>query len=107
MQRNFFLLFLLTTTIFTSLYSKNNLTIYGKIIEKENGRPLSFATVVIQTADNAILSGTISGQDGSFSLINSTDGECRVKISFIGFRDTTLKIEPSANKSTIDLGNIA
>ncbi len=107
MQRKIFLLLLLTATFFTSLYSKNNLTIYGKIIEKENGKPLSFATVVIQTADNTILSGTISAQDGSFSLVNSTDSECRVRISFIGFRDTTLKIEPLANNSSINLGSIA
>lgn len=107
MQRKFIFILLLTAASLTSLYSKNNLTIFGKVIEKESGKPLSFATIIIQTADKKIHSGTTSAQDGSFSLINSTDGECRVSISFIGFRDTTLKVESSSNISSIDLGSIA
>jgi len=99
---------LIATFIFcTAFAAKNSGNIYGKVIEKNNGNALSFATVSIQNRENKILGGTTSGDDGKFSLNNVIFGECFVKVSFIGFKDTTFNISISENSINVDIGTIA
>jgi hypothetical protein len=93
--------------ISTPLFAKNNITIYGKIIEKENGKALPFATIIIHSKEKKILSGTTSSLDGSFSLENTGEVDCELKISFIGFRDTTLTLSKESSANSINLGTIA
>ncbi len=90
---------LLALLIFTNLFAfgKSNITIYGKVIEKENGKPLPFATVSIHSLNNVVLGGTTSENDGSFKLNKAIDEECIIKISFIGFKDSTFKISPASD----------
>lgn len=98
---------LLALLIFTNLFAfgKSNVTIYGKVIEKENGKPLPFATVSIHSLNNVVLGGTTSENDGSFRLNKAIDEECIIKISFIGFKDSTFKISPASDPD-INLGVI-
>ncbi len=101
------LILLLALLIFTNLFAfgKSNVTIYGKVIEKENGKPLPFATVSIHSLNNVVLGGTTSENDGSFRLNKAIDEECIIKISFIGFKDSTFKISPASDPD-INLGVI-
>ncbi len=94
---------------FTCLTAKSNLTIYGKVIEKENGKPLPYATISIHTKDNSIIGGTITSEDGTFKLINSSLSyeDCKVKVSFIGFRDTLVPVPGLGDDINMDLGIIA
>ena len=98
---------LLALLIFTNLFAfgKSNITIYGKVIEKENGKPLPFATVSIHSLNNVVLGGTTSENDGSFKLNKVIDEECIIKISFIGFKDSTFRISPASDPD-INLGVI-
>lgn len=98
----------LTTLIFSSAFAaKNNGIIYGKIVEKENGNALPFATVSVQNNENKIVGGATSGEDGKFSINNIIFGECQVKVSFIGFKDTTFNVRIAENATTVNLGTIA
>ena len=100
--------FLLTILVIsTTLNAKNSNTIYGKIIEKESGKALPYATVIIHDKDKKILSGTISDQDGSFSFDKRVTENCELKVSFIGFRDTTLTLPTHSEDNVINLGTIA
>ena len=57
-------------------------TISGKLID-ENSQPLSYANVVLLSLpDSAFVSGTISGEDGSFTLEATSQNQI-VKISSI------------------------
>lgn len=98
-------LFLLVITSST-LIAKNNVLITGKVIEKENGKALSFATISIHSTGNTVVGGTTSGNDGSFRLQNSLEGDFKIKVSFIGFKDTVLNLVVK-NENSIDLGIIA
>ncbi len=81
--------------------------IYGKIVEKGNGNVLSFATISVQNNANKILGGAISGEDGKFSVSNIIFGECIIKVSFIGYKDTTFSVHINNESANIDLGAIA
>ncbi len=60
-------------------------TVSGKLID-ENSQPLPYANVVLLSLpDSAFVSGTISGEDGSFTLEATSENQI-VEISSIGYK---------------------
>ena len=60
-------------------------TVSGNLID-ENSQPLPYANVVLLSLpDSAFVSGTISGEDGSFTLEATSENQI-VKISSIDIR---------------------
>lgn len=106
MSHKVFLIFI--ALIFANIaYSANNNTmVFGKVIEKESKNALGFATVTIKSPDNKIIGGTTTSNDGSFKLNSLSLGEYDVKVSFIGFRDTTLNLNIKSSEASHDLGII-
>ena len=69
-------------------------TVSGKLVD-ETGQPLPFANVVLLSLpDSAFVSGTISGEDGSFTL-EATSGNQIVKISSIGYQAVYKPVSPA------------
>lgn len=91
-MKKFYFLFclLLGWMPFSSLSAQ---TVSGKLVD-ETGQPLPFANVVLLSLpDSAFVSGTISGEDGAFSL--QTTGENQiVKISSIGYKTVCKPVSP-------------
>lgn len=93
MRKLYFLLGLLWGWM--SLGSLAAQTVSGKLVD-ENNRPLPYANVVaLSLPDSAFVSGTVSGEDGTFAL--PVSGENRlVKISSIGYVTVYRPASPSA-----------
>lgn len=69
-------------------------TITGKLID-ENSKPLSYANVVLLSLpDSVFVSGTISGEDGSFTLEATSENQI-VQISFLGYKTVYKPINPA------------
>lgn len=69
-------------------------TITGKLID-ENSKPLSYANVVLLSLpDSVFMSGTISGEDGSFTLEATSENQI-VQISFLGYKTVYKPINPA------------
>lgn len=83
--RNCFRLFLfvILNSVFLNAYSQ---TLSGRVID-ENRNPIEFANVVLLTVgDSAMVSGTISKQDGGFVFPSSVkEGDYLLRVSFIGY----------------------
>ena len=76
-------------------------TVSGKLID-ENSQPLPYANVVLLSLpDSAFVSGTISCEDGSFTLETTSENQI-VKISSIGYRTVCKPVSP-ANIGIIQL----
>ena len=76
-------------------------TLYGKLVD-ENSQPLPYANVVLLSLpDSALVSGTISSENGSFSLEATSENQI-VKISSIGYK-TVYKPTNPANIGTVEL----
>lgn len=76
-------------------------TVSGKLID-ENSQPLPYANVVLLSLpDSTFVTGTISGEDGSFTL-GATSGNQIVKISSIGYK-TVYKPTVPANLGIVQL----
>ena len=69
-------------------------TVSGKLID-ENSQPLPYANVVLLSLpDSAFVSGTISGEDGSFTLEATSQNQI-VKISSIGYKTVCKPVSPA------------
>ena len=76
-------------------------TVSGRLMD-ENSQPLPYANVVLLSLpDSVFVSGTISGEDGSFKL-EATSKKQILKISTIGYKTVYKPIAP-ANLGTVQL----
>lgn len=98
------LLFLSKNIKSQSLNSFKNLDfgyIKGKIKNKNNIN-LEFATVSLyNNKDNSLVEGTITNSKGKFLFTDIIEGNYRIEISFIGYKDTSIVI----NKTTNNINN--
>lgn len=76
----------------------------GKIIQSENRAPLAYATVGIYQLDSTLVKGVITDINGSFVIENLPFGEYSLKVSFIGYKDVSMRIE--VDNALIELEDI-
>jgi len=77
-------------------YSQNTLT--GNISDAETGEPLEQVSVYIPQLEN----GTVTGQDGNYSLKNLPEGNYKLVISYIGFETHSTSIEINSGNNAFD-----
>lgn len=88
---NIALLILACQGIITGLFAQ---TVSGKLVDEEN-KPMPYANVVLLSLpDSAFVTGTISGEDGTFSL-NATHTHQIIRISSIGYATIYRPINPA------------
>ncbi|WP_420601740.1 TonB-dependent receptor domain-containing protein [Flagellimonas sp.] len=88
-------LFYASLLIGGTLFGQLNGTISGQVLDQGNNQPLAFASVVLKTQEEAIISGTITDNEGKFKLIELAAGTYVLEIEFIGFasKKTTISIK--------------
>lgn len=83
-------LFLIILTITTSVASAqvSSVTISGIVKKKVDRSAISYVNVVVKTEkDDVFIAGTVTNDEGRFSIANIKPGNYRLYISFIGFKD--------------------
>ncbi len=75
----------------------------GKVIDGENQTPMEFASITITDVAGAILSGTISDQDGGFQLI-VPQGNHTLQVLYVG--QTLYNAKITVGNLPIDLGKL-
>jgi len=82
--------------------------IIGKIIEDKTEEVIPYATIAIYNKSNSnVATGTMSDDNGQFTLEKVLQGDYYLKISFMGYQDYTLNnLILSENNKVIDLGTI-
>jgi len=81
--------------------------IIGKLIDKESGTPIEFATVsVFSIKDSTLTTGALTNEKGRF-VIDSKPGAFYLKIQFMGFQEQIITgIRLGRERKTFDVGNI-
>ncbi len=82
------------TSIFT--YSQNTLS--GNISDAETGEPLEQVSVYIPQLEN----GSVTDQNGDFTLKNLPEGNYKLVISYIGFETYSTSIEINTGNNQFD-----
>ena len=91
----FLLFFSCTTFISFANNDENTLrkeaTVTGKVLDKETGEPLEYATVAfINASTNEIITGGITDSNGDFK-IDVLKGQYHITIEYISFKKLTLR----------------
>lgn len=87
MQAKLISIVILVTFLTTNAFSQNKgVTISGLIKDKANKTALSYVNVVLKTEkDSAFVTGTVSNEEGRFTLSNVKPNNYYFEISFIGY----------------------
>ncbi|HPS25379.1 MAG TPA: carboxypeptidase-like regulatory domain-containing protein, partial [Bacteroidales bacterium] len=105
MIRIFFLSMLLCVLSAGSAFSASNTTVVnGRVIDKNSGNPLSYATVAIRNDEDVVVAGATSAEDGTFEMANVPYGSYRMITSFMGYKN--LEIDVTLEASKLDVGTI-
>ena len=85
--------------IFSITKAQTNVTISGIVKDKNSKANLPFVNVVLKTEkDSSFISGTVSDEEGRFSLSMIKSGNYYLEVSFVGFKTT---------KKTLFIGNLS
>lgn len=98
----FTLLFLMFSLTFFA--QKKVGKIYGKIVGATEILP--FATVVLKTANNKLIEGVVTGENGEFSFNKIANGNYIVEAQYIGFDNFVKNVLVSDNQRLINLGSV-
>lgn len=93
-----FFLFALLGVIVTAK-AQNSGTVSGKIIEKSNNAPISYATVSIKE-NGKVVSGVNTDDNGDFTIKNLALKSYTIEIQYIGFRKYIGSVILSENKKS-------
>lgn len=88
MKNTFTLTFILSLFLFplTTIAQNAPYSIYGQLVEKNTNNPMEYCTVSLyNTKDSSLVTGTISENNGNFSLAIKQAGNYYLQASFIGF----------------------
>lgn len=81
------------------------ITIKGKVIGSDDGKPIPGAYVMINPTEPDVAKRTVlTGLEGEFTIV-SREKSTTLSISFIGYKDYRKTIDPAAGR-TVDLGTI-
>ena len=75
--------------------SRRNLTLSGKIIDKENSESLPFVNLFV----NSTRRGSSSNGDGYFTLIDIPSDTSTITVTYIGYKPFILKLTPETDIS--------
>jgi hypothetical protein len=77
---------------FHALAEEDSGNIEGQIYDGETREPLGFVSVAIyRQHDQELVTGTITEEDGYFSLKGLETGEYYIEVSFIGYEKTVVE----------------
>ena len=107
-MKNIVLVILLSFCV-TTINAKNyepieKISITGKVIDKETRQALEYATIVVKSLDDEIITGGITDINGLFD-VQVSRGTYNISVEFISFKTYTLLNQEI--KQTTDLGVIS
>jgi outer membrane receptor protein involved in Fe transport len=108
MQAKLISIVILVTFLSSNAFSQNKgVTISGLIKDKANKTALSYVNVVLKTEkDSAFVTGTVSNEEGRFTLSNVKPNNYYFEISFIGYFTKRQSIYVGSLSEFLDVATI-
>ena len=99
--------FLCGEAMASSVYLPDGPSVSGKLMDSKTQSGLGYAAVSILADDkDSLITGMLTGDDGSFSFSNIPNGNFRLKASYEGYAVVIKKIALTAATPQMSLGNI-
>jgi len=98
------LLVVLVLSSFNHLFGQS---IQGKLVDDSENSPLEYATVAVYNQkDSALVTGTLTTPEGSFSINNLKPGTYYLSAQFLGYETKTVSSIALVKNETVSLPNI-
>ena len=79
----------------------------GTVIDSASKAPIEYANIVVLSIkDTSIITGTVTGSAGKFTIPKVPFGKHFLDVRFIGFKDQRFTVELSPQKRNIDIGTV-
>ena len=89
-----------------SSYFRGNVS--GKIVDSNTGKGLEYANISVTNAKwNKVVEGTISGQNGKFSMTGILTGDYILKINYLGYKTKEVEFKLTKKDPDINLKEIS
>ena len=89
------------------LAQKSSVNVSGTIKDKVSNETLPFVNVVLKkSTDSSFVSGTISNDNGLFTISDAKPGDYLLEVTYIGYRKYSSPLFIGSNSEFIDLGSI-
>ena len=93
--------------MFSISYAQTNVTVSGSIKDKNSKSILPFVNVVLKTEkDSSFVSGTVTNEEGRFSLSKIKSGNYYLEVSYIGYKTTKQPLFVGNLAEYLDIKNI-
>lgn len=90
-----------------SLRTQGIAKISGKILDAEGGNGVEFATISLFRGENdELVDGTITDENGTFSLSGLIDGNYKIEVAYLGFEKQILENIVVEKERNVDLEDI-
>jgi hypothetical protein len=84
-----------------------SVTVSGLVKDKSRQRPIGYVNVVLLTEkDSAFVAGTVTAENGRFTIPNVPPGDYVLGLSFIGYATKTLSLHVGTLTEFLDLASI-
>jgi len=85
----------------------HSVTLSGLIRDAKNKAPFPFVNITLKLAkDSSFVSGTISGDDGRFTMQSVKEGNYLLAVSYVGYQSRLVHVTVGQLSNFLDLGNI-
>jgi outer membrane receptor protein involved in Fe transport len=107
MKTNLIISLALLLLPFGLLAQKSSVNVSGTIKDKVSNEALLFVNVVLnKSTDSSFVSGTISDDNGLFTISDVKPGDYLLEVTYIGYRKYSSPLFIGSNSAFIDLGAI-
>ena len=105
--KNFLLVAMLLLSVANLRAQNKSVTLSGNTKDKTTKLALAFVNVALKTSkEGTLIAGTISNEEGRFSLTNIKSGNYILEFSFIGYKTKTQSIYVGSLSEFLDQGTI-
>jgi outer membrane receptor protein involved in Fe transport len=102
-----FFLFLLTVTVTCAFSQSKKVTVSGTVLDGKSGGTLPYVNAVIKkAADSTFVGGTVTNDQGLFSIGGIPPGDYVLEVSFVGFKTNKTSFLVGRLSDFLDLGKM-
>ncbi len=99
-------LFALCTFAHTPNSETNNGNVTGRVIDAKIKEPLPYVNIVIKDNSGKVITGGISGDDGTFKIDKLPLGSLKVEVTYIGYKTIVRDIVIERGNRNVKFGDI-
>jgi len=95
-------------SLFVSSFAQiDNAVVSGTVRHEQSKELLPYVNVVVNDSEGAFLTGTITNDDGIFTIDGLSTGDYSVIVSFMGFTEKVVPLHVGSLNRFLDLGTIS